>query len=108
MVRKNNEDSLFPETSGESTGPITLMVADGMGGAVGGEIASRLAVNAAASVDLDPEDRVAAGNRAIREEVAREPALEGMGTTMTLVSLTEDRTAIVAHVGDSRGYMLRK
>ncbi len=108
MVRTNNEDSLYPEVSGESSGPTTLMVADGMGGAVAGEVASRLAVNAASSVNLDPADRVAAGNRAIREEVAREPSLEGMGTTMTLVTLTEDQTALLAHVGDSRAYMMRK
>lgn len=107
MVRANNEDALFPESSGESSGPVTLIVADGMGGAVAGEVASRLAVNAAASVDLDPPDRVSAGNRAIREEVSREPSLEGMGTTMTLVSLTPERTAILAHVGDTRAYMFR-
>jgi PPM family protein phosphatase len=107
MIRSNNEDSLFPEASGESEGPKTLMVADGMGGAVGGEVASRLAVNAAASVELSPADRVAAGNRAIREEVAREPALEGMGTTMTLVTVTPEGEAHFAHVGDSRAYLLR-
>jgi len=107
MVRQNNEDSLYPETSGESNGPATLVVADGMGGHVAGEVASRLAVNAAASNQLLPSDRVAAGNRAIREEVAREPGLEGMGTTMTLVSLGEDGSATFAHVGDSRAYLYR-
>ncbi len=107
MVRQNNEDSLYPETSGESDGPATLVVADGMGGHVAGEVASRLAVNAAASNQLLPSDRVAAGNRAIREEVAREPDLEGMGTTMTLVSLGEDGSATFAHVGDSRAYLYR-
>ncbi len=107
MVRQNNEDSLYPETSGESDGPATLVVADGMGGHVAGEVASRLAVNAAASNMLLPSDRVAAGNRAIREEVAREPDLEGMGTTMTLVSLGEDGSATFAHVGDSRAYLYR-
>lgn len=107
MVRQNNEDSLYPETSGESNGPATLVVADGMGGHVAGEVASRLAVNAAASNQLPPSDRVAAGNRAIREEVAREPDLEGMGTTMTLVSLGEDGSATFAHVGDSRAYLYR-
>lgn len=107
MVRQNNEDSLYPETSGESNGPATLVVADGMGGHVAGEVASRLAVNAAASNMLLPSDRVAAGNRAIREEVAREPDLEGMGTTMTLVSLGEDGSATFAHVGDSRAYLYR-
>ena len=107
MVRQNNEDSLYPDTSGESHGPATLVVADGMGGHVAGEVASRLAVNAAASNELLASDRVAAGNRAIREEVAREPGLEGMGTTMTLVSLGEDGSAAFAHVGDTRAYLYR-
>ncbi len=105
MVRQNNEDSLFPDDSGESAGPVTLMVADGMGGHVAGEVASRLAVNAAASSSLEPGDRVAAANRAIREEVARRPDLEGMGTTMTLVELTPDGVGRFAHVGDSRAYL---
>lgn len=108
MVRQNNEDSMFPDSSGESSDPVTLIVADGMGGHVAGEVASRLAVNAAASSDLDPVDRVAAGNRAIREQVAREPSLEGMGTTMTLVGLHPDGTARFGHVGDSRAYMFHK
>lgn len=107
MLRQNNEDSLFPEKSGESDGPAVLMVADGMGGHIAGEVASRLAINAAASSDLDPDDRVAAANRAIREEVARQPELEGMGTTMTLVELGPDGVARFGHVGDSRAYLFR-
>ncbi|MGB7858890.1 MAG: PP2C family serine/threonine-protein phosphatase [Acidimicrobiia bacterium] len=106
MVRQNNEDAVFPDSSGESTGPTVLIVADGMGGHVAGEVASRIAVNAAASSDLDPGDRVAAANRAIREEVARETSLEGMGTTMTLISLGENGRATIGHVGDSRCYLL--
>jgi serine/threonine protein phosphatase PrpC len=108
VVRQNNEDSLFPDHSGESDTEMTLMVADGMGGHVAGEVASRLAVNAAASNDLAPTDRVAAGNRAIREEVARDPSLEGMGTTMTLVMLDPVGSATFAHVGDSRAYLYRE
>ena len=107
MVRQNNEDSLYPTSSGESEGPTVLMVADGMGGHVAGEVASRLATNAAASIEESPGDRVAAGNRAIREEVARDPTLEGMGTTMTLVSLDPTGSATFGHVGDSRAYLLR-
>jgi PPM family protein phosphatase len=107
MVRENNEDSLFPTSDGESTDDVSLIVADGMGGHVAGEVASRLAVNAAASSKLPPADRVAAGNRAIREEVGRQPELEGMGTTMTMVELHPKGTAHFAHVGDSRAYVLR-
>lgn len=107
MVRQNNEDTVFPDSSGESEGPTVLIVADGMGGHVAGEVASRLAVNAAASSDLEAADRVAAGNRAIREEVAREPSLEGMGTTMTLLSLDPGGTARLGHIGDSRAYLYR-
>lgn len=107
MVRDNNEDSMFPDSSGESIDTAVLIVADGMGGHVAGEVASRIAVNTAASISLEPEDRVAAANRAIREEVAREPSLEGMGTTLTLVHLEEGGRANLAHIGDSRAYLLR-
>ena len=106
MVRDNNEDSVFPASSGDSTDSALAIVADGMGGHVAGEVASRLAINAAASSEVGPGDRVAAGNRAIREEVAREPSLEGMGTTMTLLSI-EGNMATIGHVGDSRAYLLR-
>jgi len=106
MVRENNEDSIFPTSSGESNDGAVLIVADGMGGHVAGEVASRLAVNAAASSELEAGDRVAAGNRAIREEVSRDPGLEGMGTTMTLLTV-DDGVAHLAHVGDSRAYLLR-
>jgi protein phosphatase len=107
MVRDNNEDSVFPTASGDSDEHVVLIVADGMGGHVAGEVASRIAINAAASTELDPVDRVAAGNRAIREEVARDPSLEGMGTTMTLLVIDGD-VATLAHVGDSRAYLLRQ
>lgn len=106
MVRDQNEDSVYPTSSGESGERVLVIVADGMGGHVAGEVASRLAVNAAASSELDATDRVAAGNRAIREEVARDPGLEGMGTTMTLLEIDDD-VATFAHIGDSRAYLLR-
>jgi protein phosphatase len=106
MVRDQNEDSIFPTASGESNDEVLVVVADGMGGHVAGEVASRIAVNAAASNDLGVADRVAAGNRAIREEVARDPALEGMGTTMTLLQI-DGQSATIGHVGDSRAYLLR-
>ncbi|MEN8238124.1 MAG: PP2C family serine/threonine-protein phosphatase [Actinomycetota bacterium] len=109
-VRDQNEDSLFPSTSGASEGPAVLMVADGMGGAVAGEVASRLAVEAA-SRDLDdhaiePTARVASANEAVIEATLADPSLAGMGTTMTLVRLNPDGTSDFAHVGDSRAYIL--
>lgn len=107
MVREANEDSLFPTDDGQTSDSAVLMVADGMGGHIAGEVASRLAVNAAASSSLPPADRVAAGNRAIREEVGRQPELEGMGTTMTMVELKAEAIGHFAHVGDSRAYILR-
>ena len=106
-VREVNEDAVFPEAAGESDGPVTLIVADGMGGHVAGEVASRLAINAAASSQLPPVDRVQEANKAIREEVSRQPALAGMGTTMTLAYL-HNGNATLAHVGDSRAYIYRK
>lgn len=106
-VRDSNEDSVFPKASGESDNEVLAIVADGMGGHVAGEVASRIAINAAASTDVDPSDRVAAGNRAIREEVARDPGLDGMGTTMTLLRIA-DGVATIGHVGDSRAYLLRE
>lgn len=107
MVRDNNEDAVFPSAAGDSADDVLLIVADGMGGHVAGEVASRIAINAAASNELEPADRVAAGNRAIREEVARQPDLEGMGTTMTLASIAGS-SATIGHIGDSRAYLLRE
>ncbi len=106
-VRTHNEDAVHPATSGRGSGPVVVMVADGMGGHVAGEVASRLAVAAAVEAGDGPRERVEAANRAILEEVGRRPELAGMGTTLTLVELGADGVARVAHVGDSRAYLLR-
>jgi protein phosphatase len=109
-VRDHNEDSLFPATSGTSEGPVVLMVADGMGGAVAGEVASGLAVEAASRNDDDPAIEpiamVVSANEAVVEATMADPSLAGMGTTLTLVRLNPDGTADFAHVGDSRAYIL--
>jgi serine/threonine protein phosphatase PrpC len=110
-VREGNEDSVFPESSGSASGPVILMVADGMGGAVAGEVASGIAVTVASAEDapnpVSPEERVAAANEAVGDAVAADASLAGMGTTLTLVKLNEDATLDLAHVGDSRAYVLR-
>lgn len=104
-VRTNNEDSFAPEASGRSTGPVVLMVADGMGGAIGGEIASQLAVEHASTGPGSPTERVMRANKAVVERTLSEPGLAGMGTTLTLVEFGEDGMARLGHVGDSRAYL---
>jgi len=87
------------------------MVADGMGGAVAGEIASGIAVDVASTAEIGnettPEDRVQQANDAVSAAVNEDSSLRGMGTTLTLVQLGSDGTADLAHVGDSRAYLLR-
>ena len=106
-VRSNNEDAVHPDAAGRSDDQTMVMVADGMGGHVAGEVASRLAVDAASSTDGSVADRVLAANRAILAQVDERPHLAGMGTTLTLAVLDPDLTAHIGHVGDSRAYLLR-
>ncbi|HEY8638126.1 MAG TPA: Stp1/IreP family PP2C-type Ser/Thr phosphatase [Solirubrobacteraceae bacterium] len=105
--RRHNEDSVFAR-------PPLFVVADGMGGAQAGEVASRLAVAQFAEGLPDgpgPEEarlaeRVTEANAAIHK-VSREDAKRaGMGTTLTAAYVGADGVAI-AHVGDSRAYLLR-
>lgn len=108
LVRSNNQDSVY-------AGPRLLAVADGMGGHAGGEVASKVVIAAVAPLDDDEpghdllaqlEDALLAGNDAIIELVAQEPELSGMGTTLTAVLFAGTRLGL-AHVGDSRAYLLR-
>ena len=105
--RNANEDSLFLRS------PV-FVVADGMGGAQAGEVASKAA---AESFDRElptaPPERVLtetieAANRTIHERARQDPELTGMGTTTTamIVDLDSEEVAI-GHVGDSRAYRLR-
>lgn len=105
-VRSANEDSFLVRA------PL-FVVADGMGGANAGEIASRTAVEVfAAGLDsgAGPESRlaatVAAANRTIHENSMSDPSRRGMGTTITAALIGEDSVSI-AHVGDSRAYLVR-
>lgn len=88
-------------------------VADGMGGARAGEIASRMAKDVLEAGDVGdgtPEQRLSRmirhANRLIYDRAASEESRRGMGTTTT-AAILEDRTVTVGHVGDSRAYQLR-
>ncbi|WP_300401282.1 protein phosphatase 2C domain-containing protein [Nocardioides sp.] len=109
LVRSHNEDSGL-------SGPSLVVVADGMGGAAAGEVASSTSVRIAEDAlrdgsDLAPADlleQVVDRARAeIREAVTADPSLAGMGTTFTAVHTDGTRTAI-AHLGDSRAYLWRR
>jgi protein phosphatase len=105
--RNANEDSFFVRA------PI-FVVADGMGGAQAGEVASRAAADAF-DIDLPegPPERVlgetiAKANRAIHDLARTDPSRAGMGTTLTAVIVDAGSEEVaIGHVGDSRAYRLR-
>jgi protein phosphatase len=104
--RRRNEDAYV-------VAPPLFAVADGMGGAQAGEVASKLAAAALEDTDLGTlhgEQRIAAliqeANRRVYERSSSDPATSGMGTTMT-VALVEDGLVAIGHVGDSRAYLVR-
>ena len=107
LVREGNEDSGY-------AGDQLLMIADGMGGMVAGDLASDLTVQALRHLDDDPPGDVVrslrravlAANDRLRVAVEADPALEGMGTTVTAL-LWDGEILGLAHIGDSRGYLLR-
>lgn len=107
-VRDHNEDSGY-------AGPGLLVVADGVGGAAAGEVASATAVYVLAALALrgpyaDPLDVLRGGVRLDQEQlaigVAQDPAREGMASTLTAV-LGDGRRFALAHLGDSRAYVWR-
>jgi serine/threonine protein phosphatase PrpC len=105
--RRQNEDAYVLE-------PPLFAVADGMGGARAGEIASSLAAAALQESDgngASGEARVAAlieeANRRVFRRATEDREASGMGTTMTVALVEEDRVAI-GHVGDSRAYLIRE
>ena len=110
-IRDGNEDAVVPADDGAGVGPVVVAIADGMGGHVGGEVASRLAIDAAAgpaaTAAIDTRGRVEAGNDAVIAASNDDPNLLGMGTTLTLALFDEEGIAHIGHVGDSRLYLLR-
>ncbi|WP_035847200.1 BofC C-terminal domain-containing protein [Kitasatospora azatica] len=108
LIREGNEDSGY-------AGPRLLAVADGMGGAAAGEVASSEVLSSIIALDdSDPQadlltllnDAVQGANERLRLMVEQDPQLEGMGCTLTALLWTGERMGLV-HVGDSRAYLLR-
>jgi serine/threonine protein phosphatase PrpC len=111
-MREGNEDSFLASGS-------LAAVADGMGGHLAGEVASAAATEQLRSLEdgaawrgeRSPADAlrwaVTEANRHIREMASGDKSLEGMGTTITAV-LADGDVIHLAHVGDSRAYLLRK
>lgn len=110
-VRANNQDSSF-------AGEHLIAICDGMGGHAGGGTASSIAIRSLAHIEQDDtggdvevisrmmETSVMAAHDAIVGKAKRERKLAGMGTTVTAVALVAGYW-VVAHIGDSRAYLLR-
>ncbi len=110
MVRSKNDDSAY-------AGRYLAVVADGMGGHAGGNIASASTVldlvhldrkdyDNAAAAGTHLADEIQTANSLLSELVSTNPQLAGMGTTVTAMLLNEDRISF-AHIGDSRAYRLK-
>jgi PPM family protein phosphatase len=103
--RHANEDAYFARA------PV-FAVADGMGGAQAGEVASRIATDAfdrelgSGPAETELRSIVEGANREIHELAKREASVAGMGTTLTAAVISGEEVAL-AHVGDSRAYRLR-
>jgi protein phosphatase len=104
--RRQNEDAFVVR-------PPLFAIADGMGGARAGEIASALAAGALneSGTQSGGEDRVKElvqeANRRVHERASNDPATSGMGTTMTVALVEPNGEITFGHVGDSRAYVLR-
>jgi len=108
-VRSNNQDSGY-------AGSNLFVVADGMGGHAGGDVASSLAIARLEGLDK-PYDTTAAAEKALRDAISEaavdlidtvhvRPELAGMGTTVSALIMVDDY-AVIAHIGDSRIYLYR-
>jgi PPM family protein phosphatase len=103
QLRENNEDAIVSSDR-------LVLVADGMGGHPGGEIAANAAASVVPAVFTgrsgeELEAAVRAANWAIRDRAVTQPGLEGMGTTICAAGLLADGQLALVNVGDSRAYL---
>jgi protein phosphatase len=108
-VRSNNQDSGY-------IGNHLFVVADGMGGHAGGDVASAIALQRILKADTEYstieeaqaalQSAIAAANGELAETVFEHPELTGMGTTVDAISVVGDQV-VIAHIGDSRIYLYR-
>src|SRR3954462_373397 len=108
LIRKNNQDSGYAS-------PHLLVVADGMGGAAAGDLASAVAIDTIRRIQAPTKgermldvlsDAIHDANAKIAELIESDVSLEGMGTTVTGAMFDGDELGL-AHIGDSRAYLLR-
>ncbi|MGH2706779.1 MAG: Stp1/IreP family PP2C-type Ser/Thr phosphatase, partial [Actinomycetota bacterium] len=103
LQRTTNEDAYLIQS------PL-FVVADGLGGHLAGEIASRLAIETLSACAGDGHEAlteaVKEANRSVHEQAASDPQFHGMGTTLTAL-LAADSSIQIVHVGDSRAYLFR-
>ena len=119
LVRRQNQDAYGVDSNNE-TGQVICVVGDGMGGPVGGDIASHIAVDAfLQSVKdnlrpgMEPEQirevcayAASVANTAIRQEVEARTEYRGMGTTL-VAAVSYNDGVVVSNVGDSRAYLIQ-
>jgi putative nucleotidyltransferase with HDIG domain len=114
-VRQNNEDSFGVFREPDSGKGCLLVIADGMGGAAAGEVASRIAVESiregyfehpAGDAPESLREAVEEANRRIHSRASTHSEMAGMGTTCTALVVV-GREVVHAHVGDSRAYLSR-
>ena len=106
-IRANNQDAMYAD-------PGLFVVADGMGGHQGGEVAANLAVRTMANAERSNRgqlrEAISEANRVVHETALEEPELHGMGTTLTALAVSQEADShqfVVLNVGDSRIYRHR-
>ena len=105
-IREKNEDAIYPNNSGSSNLPVKAGIFDGMGGHKKGEVASLIASEVMNDSLTDISDYVNLANKNILDYQNKHSEATGMGTTMTIVEVDQEKVLHLAHVGDSRCYVL--